>query len=264
MLTSVREIHPEQGRVTAAPCIPNVAVHPHDGAPEADRDVLVCRVATHQSLVLSEVVGVVGPTLQRDDRQLGAVAHDDLEVAGVIRRPGVIEDDQRLGVVTGFEHMMPVAALAGAVAVQVDPHRTGELGLGRDAEVQCLVGVGRCHDCAAVLWHQDGAAGRHAESQGTLGEALGPADLDRDRLASSGRLIGEEAAEAVHRGEAPLLFATVRDREVGNVERADTSGTGLIRHPVDRALRVDVGAGLSGGGGNFVRDQRHQPTAPSI
>src|SRR5699024_5396061 len=51
-----------------------------------------------------------------------------------------------------------------------------------------------------------------------------------------GGLIGEEVAELAHRGEAPFLFASVRDGEIGGAEAA---GAGIAL----RQRNVDVRAG---------------------
>src|SRR5699024_12689288 len=53
-----------------------------------------------------------------------------------------------------------------------------------------------------------------------------------------GGLIGEEVAELAHRGEAPFLFASVRDGEIGGVEAAGAV-IALRQRNVDvRAVRV--------------------------
>ena len=48
-------------------------------------------------MVVGDVHGVVGPVLQADDLERGAVADDELDVVGVDRAALVVEDDHGLG-----------------------------------------------------------------------------------------------------------------------------------------------------------------------
>ncbi len=95
------------------PAYVHVGAEPHEPAAEGDHDVLEPGVATHHGVVLAEVHRVVVPALERHDREVGAVADPDLDVAAVLGRADVVEDHRGAAVRAGVDHGVAVAA-AGA------------------------------------------------------------------------------------------------------------------------------------------------------
>ena len=87
-------------------------------------------------LVRRQVDGVIRPLLQRDDRELGAVPDEDLDVLRVLRRSGVAEDDGRARVGARLDHDVRVGDAAGADEVHDD--RLGELDARGDADERSL------------------------------------------------------------------------------------------------------------------------------
>ena len=180
--------------------------------------------------------------LDRDDPQLGAVADDDLHVGAVLAGAGVVDDHGRAAVPAGLDHQVAVAATAEAR--DVDVHRLGQLGLDRDPDDRRRTRMGPGDSGDPVL--------RRERLHRVGGDALehdtfGAVRVDLRGLGA--RLVGEESLERLHRGEAPLLLAAVRHREVGHVVRRGPLAACLQRHRGARPVRVALVAGRDQGFG---------------
>ena len=226
VLPRVGEVDAEQRRVPAGTGIPDVGVDPDDVAAEGHRDVPVGRVAADERVVLPEVAGLVVPALDRDDREVGTVTDDDLDVAGVVAAALVVDDDDGLAVPAGLDDEVAVAPQTG-LAGDDDPDRLGELGLGGDSDVGGVGRVGVRDDRGAVGGDQHRPARRLAGGQRADAYPVGRCHRILDRALLGGR-VGEQRAQPVDRREPPLLLASVGDRERGDVERRGALGPRLV------------------------------------
>ena len=279
VLAGVGEVDAEQGGVAAGAGVADVGAQPHEPAAEGDHHVLEPGVAAHDGVVLAQVHGVVVPPLQRHDREVGAVADPDLDVAAVLGRADVVEDDGGAAVGAGVDHGVAVAPQVRAVPGQGHAHRLVELGLLRHLDDQGLVRAREGDGGGAVGRHEGGADPGVVGGGRAPHHALGRGALDRDRAVVGGTL-GEQRAHPVHRREPPVLLAARGQREVGDVERRGAVGARLVRDRGPGAVRVldePVLAGLGGrcclrGNGALLRAfsvrtvgrRGGQPTAPSI
>ena len=86
VLAGVGEVDAEGLDGPARAGVADVGVDPDDLAAEGHDDVLEARVAADQGVVLGRGGRRRRPTPARDDGEVGAVADEDLDVAGVLRR----------------------------------------------------------------------------------------------------------------------------------------------------------------------------------
>ncbi|OUD85411.1 hypothetical protein BC477_13445 [Clavibacter michiganensis subsp. michiganensis] len=93
VLARVGEVHAEELAVRALVREVGGGVHPDDGSAERHHHVLELGVAADDGLVRGQVTRLVVPLLHGDDRELGLVADDDLDVLRERRGSGVVEDD---------------------------------------------------------------------------------------------------------------------------------------------------------------------------
>ena len=98
VLAGVGEVQPEQLASPPGPSYSTEVFMPDQVAAEGDRHVPKVRVAPDPGVLVAVVHGVVGPVLDRDDGQLGAVADDDLDVVGQRGRPLEPQHHGRLAV----------------------------------------------------------------------------------------------------------------------------------------------------------------------
>ncbi len=198
---------------------------------------------------------VVVPLLDGDEGDLAAVAGEERDELGVVGGAGVLEDDGGPGEAADPHEEGAVDEVLVAPG-EADPHRLGELGLGRDVQDGHAVAAGGHDRCRAVLRRGDAEGPPVGDRQPGQGDALGQRLLAGQ--ARPGGRVAEERAEPVDRGEAPLLLAPVRHREVGDVERRRALGPRLVRDHRRGTVGVRPLGGALGG------QQAHQPTAPSI
>ena len=89
------------------------------------------RVATDLGLVVGEVHGVVGPVLEGHDRDLGAVADNDLDDLGHRGVTGVPEHHDRPRVRTEAQRDVTGLDGLGGLAGHLDDDGLGDLEVGR-------------------------------------------------------------------------------------------------------------------------------------
>ena len=213
--------------------------------------------AERQTLVRGVQNGIV-PFLERHDGQVRAVASLNLDglVERSLRGTGVRQDDGGLRELLGANHDV---LRAGALDVRhVDTNRSVELCFGRDLDNGRLLKAIPRDDGGAIAGSKNGSEALVVTGHGL--DDNGGGSLNRHgRIARV--VVGgfEEALDATHRGESPVLLASVRNGNVVQVERGRTV----------RARRVSllgvgpVRMGLVHGVDNSVGG-RHQPTDPSI
>ncbi len=277
VLALVGEVQAEQLGLAAGAGVLHARVQPDDVAAEGDDDRLEGGVAADERVVLGHVDGLVVPVLDGDDGQLGAVAQDVVDVGGEHRVTGVVDDHDGLGEGAQLDHL--VAEGGPALAVHRDADRLGEDGLLRDGHDRGLLegGVGLGGD--TVRRGARLAEPRVVAVDGLDGDALGGLDSDLHAVAVGHGGAVVQAAQALQRGEPPLLLPAVRDGEVRHVEgggRAHAGRDGRLGRHRDRAggggahrdvlglshgcrsARFPLRKGLDGDRGPA------QPTAPSI
>ena len=258
VLAAVHEVDAQHVQLGARAAEVRVGAQAHEVAAEGDDDVGELGVAAQGQSLVGGVQGGVIPLLQRHDGQVGAVASLDLDglVEGGLSRARVRQDDGGLGEGGRTDHDV---LGAGALNLgDVDAHGCIQLDLGGDLDDRGLLEAVPGDDCGAVAGSQDGAQALVVAGNGLDGDRGGCLDGDGSvaRVVVGGL---EQALDATHRGEAPVLFATAGNRDVGQVEGGRTvraRGVGLLGvGPV----RVGLVHGLDNSVGG-----RHQPTDPSI
>ena len=115
VLAVVGEVQAEQLGVAAGGAEPRARRQPHHVAAEGDRDMAQHRVLAERGVMRADVHRVVGPVGDRDHRQPGGVADDELDVVGVGSAAALVDDDDGLGQLADPHLQMPVGrrALAG-------------------------------------------------------------------------------------------------------------------------------------------------------
>lgn len=188
----------------------------YEVAAEGDDERLERGVPADQGVVLADVHGLVVPVLDGDDGELGAVADDVVDVGGEDRVTGVVDDDDGLGEGSQLDDLVAVGD--AALAVHDDADRLGEdrlLGDGHDRGLlEGRVGL-RGH---AVHRGARLAESRVVTADGLHDDPLGGPDGDLHTVAGGDRGAVVQPAQALQRGEPPLLLAAVGDREVRHVE----------------------------------------------
>ena len=69
----------------------------------------------------TDVNGVIGPVLQRDDRHVSAVTDDHLDIGSERAGADVVEHDRRLGVVVDLDDEVPMSKPAGTLDLDGHP-----------------------------------------------------------------------------------------------------------------------------------------------
>ena len=138
---------------------------------------------------------------------------------------GVIDHHDRAAVPAGLHHQVGEAALAECG--DVDLHRLGQLGLGRDPDRDGLLGLRPGHrgqSCGLPTLTTSAATVSTVRPRRAYASIFG---------ASYCRPRRRTGLELLDRGEAPLLLAPVRHREVGDVVRRRPLAAALDRHRAD-------------------------------
>lgn len=250
VLAGVGEVQAVQLGVGARGGVGDRGRQPYQVAAEGRHERAEHRVAAEPGVVVGDVHRVVLPLLQAHHPQRGAVADHELDVVGVGRAAGVLDDDGRLGELAHVDDEVAVGG-APALAAHPDGDRPVERLVRRDRDDHGLLerdvrlggdpvgGLERAAD-ARVL------AARRVDH-----DLVGRVHLDRDRAGGLGRAV-VQPLEPGQRGEPPVLLAAGRDREepveVARAERRGVHGQGVAAG----RQRLD---GLQAHG---------QPTAPSI
>ena len=224
VLAGVGEVEAEQLGLGARAVVVDRRADAHEVATEGDHDVPEPGVATDPEAMAGDVDGIVGPLLEADHRQLTPVADDHLEGVGVRGRADVVEDHHGRPERLDLDQRVPVGRPVGAFAAQRDDRRPAGCDLARHGEHGGALESGPGLRRDPVL-RCAGAAEPCVVTTHRLDHQLGcGVDLDHDlALRSPGgvRLAVVQSAEAVQRGEPPLLLATGRDDVVGRVEGLD-------------------------------------------
>ena len=258
VLAAVHEVDTEHVELGAGATEVGVGAHAHKVAAEANNDVRELGVTAERQTLVRGVQNGIVPFLQRHDGQVRAVASLNLNslVEGSLRGSGVRQDDGSLREVLGANHDV---LRAGALDIRhVDANRSVELSLCRDLDDGCLLKAVPRDDGSAIAGSKNGSEALVVAGHGFDDDGSGSVNR-HGRIARV--VVGgfEEALDATHRGESPVLLASVRNDNVVQVERGRTV----------RARRVSllgvspVRVGLVHGVNNSVGG-RHQPTDPSI
>lgn len=104
--------------------IRDVRGHPHDLPAEGHHDVAHRGVPTDDDVVLGQVEGVLGPFLEGDEGELGAVADEHRDQLRQPRRALVLEDDDRLGVPADGEHQVAPDRSSRSAGPEAEPMPT--------------------------------------------------------------------------------------------------------------------------------------------
>ena len=213
--------------------------------------------AKRQALVRRVQDGIV-PFLQRHDGQVRAVARLNLDglVERSLRGTGVREDDGRLGELAGADQEVLRARTLDIC--HIDANRSVELGLGRDLDNGRLLEAVPRDDGGTVAGSENSSKALIVARHGLDDDGGG--SINRHRRVARVVVSGlEKALDATHRGESPVLLASVRNGNVVQVERGGTVrarrvsllGVGPVRVGLVHGVDNSVGGG-------------HQPTDPSI
>ena len=213
--------------------------------------------AERQTLVRGVQNGIV-PFLQRHDGQVRAVTSLNLNglVERSLRGSGVRQDDGSLRELLGANHDV---LRAGALDVgHVDANRGVELCFGRDSDNGRLLKAVPCDDGRAIAGSKNGSEALVVAGHGFDDDGSGSVNR-HGRIARV--VVGgfEEALDATHRGESPVLLASVRNGNVVQLERGRTVRTRRVSILSVSAVRVGLVHGVNDSVGG-----RHQPTDPSI
>ena len=200
-------------------------------------------VATNKSVVLGQVDRVVIPLLHGDERQVRAVADTQLHVGGTLGGALVGQHHGRLGEPAGVDDQVVVDPRRSQTCAQLardrDAHRLAELGLVRDGQQSGLLGAGPGSGGRAVGRAQNGTEHTVAGLGFADLHTRGRGDVQR-QPGLVGRLDLEQAAETVHRREAPVLLASAGDREVRHVIRGLAFCARLVGDVGRRGVRVGL------------------------
>ncbi len=247
VLAGVGEVEAEHLDLTTRSGVLGGRVVAYDAAPEGHVDVLEAGVASDPSMAVSDVDGVVGPVVDADHGQVGAVTDDDLDVVGQGRRADEAQHDGRPAVGSGGDDGVSRRGVLDVGARERDEHRAVELGLGRDRHGVAARGLVPDTGCDAVGRDEAARPEQRAVGRERLeGDRRGRVVLRTDGRAVEGG-VAVEAAQPLERREAPDLLTTGRHRVGVDVERPVRVQVGLHALDLERVL-----------------NERHQPTAPSI
>ena len=97
VLAGIGEGEAEKFSISTGTGEPDGRAEPHEVTAQGRHDVPVTGVASHQPGVRADVHRIVGPVLQRDDRDVSAVTGDDLHARTERSGADVVEDDRRAG-----------------------------------------------------------------------------------------------------------------------------------------------------------------------
>ena len=245
VLARVGEVEPGQLGVAARGAIPDRGGHPDQVPAQRDGGVPQPGVPAQRGVVVRQVHRVVGPVLQADHGQRGAVPDHEFDVVGVRGAAPVVEHDHGPGERLGLHQQVTVSS--APVAGHGDDGGPRRFGLGRDRDHGRLVEA-RVRPGAHPVGRDEAAPEQTASPFGRRNLDLGRRVHFHGHLPGRDRrVVRVQAAQPAQRGEAPLLLAAAGHGEVRRVV-----GPVLVQ-PCD-------GSGLD----RSLKSSRHQPTAPSI
>ena len=167
------------------------------------------------------VHGVVVPFLERDDGQLRAVLNEDFDVFRDDGGALVVQDDDRLGELLRDDHDVLRGSL-GALPGQQDADLAVHLDLGRDGDDGGLGEVLPGVRGDAVLGDGGGADPAVVAADGLNPDAVRSGDAHGRR--GTAQDLGVQAAEALERGEPPVLFHAGQRLEVRQLVGGQAAG----------------------------------------
>ena len=246
VLAGVGEVEAEHLDVAAGRGEPRLRGDPHDVAAEGHDDALERGVAADLDRLLRQVHGVVGPVVDADHGERGAVADDELDVVGVGRAAGVVEHDDGLG-----ERLDVDEQVAEGSPSPPSPRSVTTVGPAGD-------GLAWDRDHGGLLERRPGArgdpVGRHAGAAEPRVVAADGLDLDlgcgvdldatpcrRRRPSSSCRW-----RRRSQRGEPPLLLAARRARRSRRASNDVMPLAAAVAGHRRRAVRVRLAAEPAG------------------
>src|SRR6185312_9073526 len=236
VLAAVCKVHAIEFGVSALAAKVHGGVDAQHLAAERDEHVLEMAVALHFGEVAREVYCIRVPFLHRDDGEVRALLHQNLDVLTELRRTAVVDDDKTVAVSLGRDHEVGgTGGRAEGAASDRDPRWL----LALDGHRECPVEI-TPRACGCTFFRRaDGADARVV--------TVDPVDRHRARrgevevvLAACGRL-REERAEQRHRGVLPLGFESGHRFEVRDVEGAEPRGAGLYGNQAPAAIGVLFG-----------------------
>ena len=238
VLAGVGEVDAEHLDAAAGADVVGRRAGAHDVAAERHRDVLEVGVAPDPRVLVDDVHGVVGPVLDGDEGQLGAVLEHDLDVLGPGGGAGVVDDDDGLAERAGADEQMAGGGRLEAAAGE--PHRGGLLDdrVRRDGDLEDrrrgLPGAGRDAVDGHVAGRSAGGFGTGTDAAVTPGSGVG---LDVEVVTGQGGVL-VQPAESLERREPPDLLQAQWARR-GRRPRRTPRGGGAIRRGRVRGLRPD-------------------------
>ena len=206
VLAGVGEVDAEHLDAAAGTDVVGRGAGAHDVAAEGHGDVLECGVAADPGVLVDDVHSVVGPVLNGDEGELGAVLEHDLDVLGPGGRAGVVDDHDGLAERARADE--EVARRGGLEAAALEPHRGGLVDdrVLRDRDLEDrrrgLPGASR----HAVDGHvARGSASGVGDRDGGGGDARSGVGLDGE-VVTRQRAVFVQPAESLERREPPDLL----------------------------------------------------------